>query len=313
MPTLESVVESQQFDRQTLDVVFSTADEMAANYPRYEEILRDKIMVVLFYEPSTRTRMSFESAMKRLGGRVIGTESARLFSSKSKGESLEDTATVVSEYGDVIVLRYYKEGGAKRAQKFAKIPVINAGDGTGQHPTQALLDLYTIRKEFGGDLKGLKIAMAGDLTNGRTVRSLCYLLAKHYPDNEIHLVSPVDVRMSQEIKDFMDKYRLPWFEHRNWDGVINEADVVYQTRVQKERFTDDQVTLERVTTEALALKIDENIISKMKKGAVLLHPLPRDNDISYAVDKDPRAKYFEQSRNGLFVRMALLKMILIGY
>jgi aspartate carbamoyltransferase catalytic subunit len=312
MLKLGHIVESQQFDRETLATIFSTADEMSSSFPQYEGILNNKIMVVLFYEPSTRTRMSFESAMKRLGGQVVGTENAIQFSSRAKGESLEDTATVVSSYGDVIVLRYYKEGGAKRAAQFSGVPVINAGDGTGQHPTQALLDLYTIQKEF-EDLRGLKIAMAGDLANGRTVKSLCYLLAKHSPDNEVHFVSPVDVRMSDEIKDFMDKYRLRWYEHSGWGDVINIVDVVYQTRVQKERFKDDPITLERVRNEAEALRIDERIMSRMKEKAILLHPLPRDNDIGYGVDRDPRARYFEQSRNGLFVRMALLKMILIGY
>lgn len=187
-----SVIDAQQFDRETLEEIFSLTERMEKNFQSFD--LSGKIMVSLFYEPSTRTRMSFESAMLRLKGDVISTENAKEFSSKAKGETLEDTVRVISGYCDVIVIRYHKQGGAERANEFSSVPIINAGDGTGQHPTQALLDLYTIKKTF-PDINGLKIAMVGDLANGRTVRSLCYFLAKHYPDNEIFFISPKRVRM----------------------------------------------------------------------------------------------------------------------
>ena len=232
---LGSVIEAQQFDRETIEEIFQTAEEMERGVSGQRDLLRGKIMTSLFYEPSMRTRFSFESAMKRLGGDVISTENAREFSSASKGESLEDSVRVISGYCDLIVLRYHKEGGAKRAQNYAHVPVINAGDGTGQHPTQALLDLYTINKIF-GCISGLKIAMVGDLANGRTVRSLAYFLAKHYPDNEIFFISPEQVRMRDDIKEYLDRHGLRWQEVKNFDGILSKLDLVYQTRVQKERF-----------------------------------------------------------------------------
>jgi aspartate carbamoyltransferase catalytic subunit len=268
--------------------------------------------LTLFYEASTRTRLSFESAMKRLGGRVISTENAKEFSSAVKGESLEDTIRVVSTYCDLIVLRYDKEGGAKRAKESSSVPIINAGDGSGQHPTQALLDLYTIKKCF-GEIRGLKIAMVGDLLNGRTVRSLSYFLAKHYPDNEIYFISPNRVRMRDDIKEYLDRYKLIWSEVDNFQNILPILDVIYQTRVQKERFEENQLAYEEIVSESEKLIIDRQKVEQMKPSAIIMHPLPRLSEIRYGVDKDPRAKYFEQAENGLYVRMALLKMILVGY
>jgi aspartate carbamoyltransferase catalytic subunit len=310
MPKLESVIEAQQFDRETLESVFVEALEMERNPPL--DLLKGKIMVSLFYEPSTRTRFSFESAMKRLGGEVISTENAKEFSSKAKGESLEDSIRVISGYGDVIILRYYKEGGAKRAQDYSKVPIINAGDGTGQHPTQALLDLYTIKKEF-RDIRNLKIAMVGDLANGRTVHSLSYFLAKHFPDNEIILISPSRVRMKKDILEYFDKYRVKWRETENFEDTLPELDVIYQTRVQEERFKEERTIYEEVVTESEKLVINRSRLEQMKESAIIMHPLPRLGEIRYRVDKDPRARYFEQAQNGVYVRMALLKMILVGY
>lgn len=310
MPKLDSVIDAQQFDYETIARVFEIAREMEDT--KSSDLLEGKVMTSLFYEPSTRTRLSFEAAMKRLGGEVISTENAKEFSSKAKGESLEDSIRVISGYCDVIVLRYYREGGAKRAQNYSGVPIINAGDGSGQHPTQALLDLYTIKKIF-GEIRGLKIAMAGDLINGRTVRSLSYFLAKHFPDNEIFFISPSRVRMREDIKEYMDRYRLRWNELEDFDSVLPQLDVIYQTRVQKERFEDDQVVYEEIMAESEKLIINRQKLEKMKSGAIIMHPLPRLSEIQYGVDKDPRAKYFEQARNGLYVRMALLKMILVGY
>ena len=202
MKKITSVIDAQQFDKKTIEDIFTVAGLMEKKPPK--DSLKGKILATLFYEPSTRTRLSFEAAMKRLGGEVIGTENAREFSSAAKGETLEDSIKIISGYADVIVLRYNKEGGARRAQDFSRVPVINAGDGTGQHPTQALLDLYTIKKNF-GKIEGLKIAMVGDLTNGRTVRSLCYFLAKHYSKNQIYFISPEQTKMKSDIKEYLDK------------------------------------------------------------------------------------------------------------
>src|SRR5712692_5181738 len=199
--------------------------------------LNGQVMAALFYEPSTRTRLSFEAAMLRLGGRTMGTDNAREFSSAAKGETLEDTIRIVSGYADVIVLRHNEEGAARRAAAVSSVPVMNAGDGPGQHPTQALLDLYTIRDEI-GRIDGIRIAMVGDLANGRTVRSLTYLLSK-FRDIRICFVAPPQVAMRQDIKDHLDEHHVPWVETEDLDSVLPQVDVVYQTRIQKERFSDE--------------------------------------------------------------------------
>ncbi|MFC1756484.1 aspartate carbamoyltransferase [Patescibacteria group bacterium] len=230
MKKLKGVIKAQQFDKKTIEKIFETANHMESVFA--EKMLEGKIMATLFYEPSTRTRLSFESAMTRLGGRVIGTENAGEFSSKAKGESLEDSIRVISSYADVIILRYHKKGGAERAQKFSSVPIINAGDGPGQHPTQALLDLYTVKKCF-GKIEKLKIALIGDLKNGRTVRSLCYFLAKHYSDNHIYFVSPKQTQMKKDIKNYLDKNNVKWEEKDNLKSIVSEVDVFYQTRVQE--------------------------------------------------------------------------------
>jgi aspartate carbamoyltransferase catalytic subunit len=312
MKKLVGIIEAQQFDKETIEMIFALADEMQKTPKESHYLLRGKIMATFFYEASTRTRLSFESAMHRLGGSVISTENAREFSSVSKGETLEDSIRIIDAYADVIVLRYDKEGGALRAQNFSKVPVINAGDGPGQHPTQALLDLYTIRKEF-GVLDGLKIAMIGDLANGRTVRSLCYFLAKHFSKNEIIFVSPEQVKMKNDIKEYLDVHQVNWRETDDFNEAISVADVFYQTRVQKERFEDTPEIYEQVMESGKKLIIDQGKVQKMKETAIVMHPFPRVNELSYSVDKDPRARYFEQAENGLYVRMALLKMILFGY
>ena len=310
MKKLGSVIEAQQFDKETLEKIFSTANQMEKSPP--SGLLKGKIMTSLFYEPSTRTRLSFESAMQRLGGEVIGTENAREFSSKAKGESLEDSIRVVSSYCDIIVLRYNKEGGAERAKKFSSVPIINAGDGIGQHPTQALLDLYTIKKCF-SRIKKLKIALIGDLMNGRTVRSLCYFLAKHYPDNHIYFISPEQTRMKDDIKSYLDKHNLKWEERKNFNSIISDIDIFYQTRVQKERFEGNIEVYKEIMKSSEGIYITRDTLKKMKSKACILHPLPRVSEIKYDVDGDKRAKYFDQAKNGVYVRMALLKMILAGY
>ncbi|GBC64133.1 aspartate carbamoyltransferase [Desulfonema ishimotonii] len=305
---LKHVYEAQQFNRELLDTVMQTADEMKADLAdggrRYARALDNKIMASLFYEPSTRTRFSFESAMLRLGGSIITTENAREFSSAAKGESLYDSTRIINGYADVIVMRHHEAGSAEKAASVSDIPVINAGDGAGQHPTQALLDLYTLKDSF-GEISGLKVAMVGDLKYGRTVRSLSYLLTK-YTGTEICFVSPPVCRMENDIKAHLDQYGIPWTEEANLDKVLPEADCVYMTRIQKERFNVPDEYEKAVGQYILTPERAE----AMKPEAIIMHPLPRLNEISQEVDDNPRARYFEQARNGLYIRMALLWLLL---
>jgi len=304
---LSHIIESQQFDRELLELVFRTADRMKADVygeRRWAETLRGKIMASLFYEPSTRTRFSFESAMLRLGGSVITTENAREFSSAAKGERLSDSTRIMNGYADVIVMRHNEAGSAARAAEISCIPVINAGDGAGQHPTQALLDMYTIADAFAG-VDGLKIAMVGDLRYGRTVRSLAYLLAK-YKNVEIIFVSPAVCKMEGDIKAYLDRNNLPWREATDLAAVASEVDCIYMTRIQKERFHSAEDYQEAAGKYILT----PQRVAVMKPEAIIMHPLPRVDEIPAEVDDDPRARYFQQAQNGLYIRMALLYLLL---
>jgi aspartate carbamoyltransferase catalytic subunit len=301
---LRHVIESQQFSRTLLEDLLVRADEMKREPHHVSGRLNGRIMAALFYEPSTRTRLSFEAAMLRLGGQTMGTDNAREFSSAAKGETLEDTIQIVGGYADVIVLRHYEEGAAKRAAAISTVPVINAGDGPGQHPTQALLDLYTIRDEL-GKIDGIRVAMVGDLANGRTVRSLTYLLSK-FRDIKVWFVSPPQVAMRDDLKAHLDEHHVPWVETEDLDSVLPEVDVVYQTRIQKERFTDPDA----YNAIKGIYRIDNEALGKMRKYAIVMHPLPRVDEIDPEVDSDPRAAYFRQARNGLHIRMALLDRLL---
>jgi aspartate carbamoyltransferase catalytic subunit len=303
---LHHIIEAQQFDLSTLMRLFEVAEEMERVVARGGITdYQNRIMATLFYEPSTRTRFSFETAMHRLGGHVISTENAAEFSSVAKGETLEDTIRILNGYADVIVIRHKEVGSARRAAAVSRVPVINAGDGAGQHPTQALLDLYTIRKEIGA-IDGLRIAMVGDLAQGRTVRSLAYLLSK-FQGVKIYFVAPPLLKMKEDILDHLKERNVWWTEEAELDKVLPEVDVVYQTRVQKERFGDRIADYEQcrgvyiITPESLRL---------MKPKAIIMHPLPRLEEIAMEVDADPRAAYFRQAQNGLYVRMALLTMVL---
>jgi aspartate carbamoyltransferase catalytic subunit len=300
---LRHIIESQQFSRELLDELFLRADEMRANPHRAAGRLQGRIMAALFYEPSTRTRLSFESAMLRLGGRTMGTDNAREFSSAAKGETLEDTIRIVAGYADVIVLRHHEEGAAKRAAAVSDVPVINAGDGQGQHPTQALLDLYTIRDEL-HRIEGVRVAIVGDLLYGRTARSLAYLLSK-YRDTELWFVAPAQVAMRDDIKRHLDEHGVPWHETEDLDQVLPQVDVVYQTRIQKERFADEASYLQVKGVYV----IEPGSMARMRPHSILMHPLPRLDEIDPAVDADPRSAYFRQARNGVQVRMALLDMV----
>lgn len=305
MSVSRHVIEAQQFDRPILEAIFTKAQQMereVSTMPPW--LFRGKIMVTLFYEPSTRTRLSFEAAMLRGGGQVVSTENAREFSSAAKGETLEDTIRTVEGYGDVIVLRHFEEGAAKRAAAVSAIPVINAGDGAGQHPTQALLDLYTIRKEL-GRLDNLHVAFVGDLKHGRTVRSLAYLLTK-FDGIRLSLVSPNVVRMRSDLTEYLHERGVPYEEAEDLRTVLPNVNVVYQTRIQKERF----VSAEEYHRAYGRCTITKETLASMKPDAVILHPLPRVDEITPEVDRDPRAAYFRQAHNGLFVRMALLDFVL---
>ena len=301
---LKHVIESQQFSRSMLDELFALTEEIKSEPHRFSGRLNGSVMAALFYEPSTRTRLSFEAAMLRLGGSTMGTDNAREFSSTAKGETLEDTIRIVSGYADVIVLRHNEEGAAKRAAGVSSVPIINAGDGPGQHPTQALLDLYTIGQEL-SRVDGIRIAMVGDLANGRTVRSLTYLLSK-FKDIKIWFVAPPQVAMREDLKEHLTEQNIPWVETEDLDAVLPEVDVVYQTRIQKERFADPAAYL--------ALKgiyrIDNRSLGLMRKYSIVMHPLPRVDEIAPEVDSDPRAAYFRQAHNGLHIRMALLNILL---
>ena len=301
---LRNVIESQQFSRSLLEDLYARADEMKREPHRFMGRLAGQVMAALFYEPSTRTRLSFEAAMLRLGGQTMGTDNAREFSSAAKGETLEDTIRIVSGYADVIVVRHSEEGAAKRAAAVSSVPIINAGDGPGQHPTQALLDLYTIRAEL-GRIDGVRVAMVGDLANGRTVRSLAYLLSK-FKDISVWFVAPPQVAMRDDLKSHLDEHHVPWVETQDLDSVLPEVDVVYMTRIQKERFADPDL----YNAVKGIYRIDKDSLARMRKYAVLMHPLPRVDEISPEVDEDPRASYFRQARNGLHIRMALLDRLL---
>jgi len=268
--------------------------------------LSGKILATLFYEPSTRTRLSFESAMLKLGGDVISTENAKEFSSAIKGESLQDTIRIVSSYADAIVIRHYEEGAAKEAATVSSVSVINGGDGSGQHPTQALLDLYTIWKEIGG-IDNLTIAMVGDLKNGRTVRSLCYLLGK-FRNVKIIFISPKNLAIKNDIKDYLKRHKVKYEEQADFNKYLPLADVVYMTRIQKERMSDREYKkaagIYRITKENLQL---------LKESARLLHPLPHVEEIELplAIEQtDRRVAYFRQAENGLYIRMAVLLYLL---
>jgi aspartate carbamoyltransferase catalytic subunit len=259
-----------------------------------------RIMATLFYEPSTRTRFSFEAAMHRLGGRVLSTEHARAFSSEMEGEQVEDSIRILGGYSDVIVIRHHQEGGALRAALVSPVPVINAGDGEGgQHPTQALLDLYTIYRER--TLNGLSVALIGELDKGRTARSLAYLLAK-FERIKLYFISPPETQMKPDILAYLDEHDVQYVQESDLNRVVGEVDVVYQTRIRPERLSD------RTTLRHYA--IDSSVLGRMKADALILHPLPRTVELDKSVDDDPRALYFRQARNGLYVRMALLTMLL---
>ncbi len=299
---MKHAIDSRMISKKEMLDLFADAEKIRT---KKSSPLKGKILASLFYEPSTRTRLSFESAMYRLGGSVISTENARESSSIVKGESIEDTIRVIAHYADVVVMRHFEEGSADRAARVSAIPIINAGDGVGQHPTQALLDLYTIWRER-GSIDNLSLAIIGDLKNGRTVKSLLWALSQ-FKDIHATLVSPKALRLPTAILDELAETSLVLKETDRLDSILPLADIVYQTRIQKERFP----TIKEYEKYKSCYKIDEKLARTMKKGALLLHPLPRVDEIAPEVDRLPQAAYFRQAENGLYLRSALLKHLLL--
>ncbi len=267
-----------------------------------QKLLEGKVVATLFFEPSTRTRLSFETAINRLGGRVIGFSDANS-SSVTKGETLKDTIKMVTNYADLIVMRHPIEGAARYASEVASVPVINAGDGANQHPTQTLLDLYSIKKTQ-NTLDNLNIFMIGDLKYGRTVHSL--LMAMSYFNPTFFFISPDELKMPNEYKFFLQQHNIKYYEYRDFMPIISEADIIYMTRVQKERFSDPIEYEKTKNAYVLSNHMLENTRPHMK----ILHPLPRVNEISQDVDENPKAYYFTQALNGVYVRQAIITSIL---
>ena len=296
------IVSIKDFTREEIDYILKVSEEMEKYVKTGSDLLKGKIMATLFFEPSTRTRLSFEAAMKKLGGECIGFSSAE-GSSVAKGENLSDTIRVVENYCDVIVLRHSLEGAAKFAAEVATVPVINAGSGAEEHPTQALLDLLTIKSEK-GRIDGLKIALVGDLKYGRTVHSLAYALSLY--DVDLYFVSPEPLKMRESVLHDLKEKNVTYHEYTKITDVISDVDVLYVTRIQKERFSDP-AEYEKVRG---SYKITLETLKEAKEDLVILHPLPRVEEIDFAVDQTPYARYFKQTYYGLLLRMALLALVL---
>ncbi|MFX0005269.1 MAG: aspartate carbamoyltransferase [Candidatus Hermodarchaeota archaeon] len=292
----EGVISAKQFDREDIEYILKKGKEMINT--KNSNLLQGKILATLFFEPSTRTRLSFESAMYRLGGSVIGFHSGDVSSIK-KGESIADTIRTVENYSDCIVMRHSLEGAARMASKFSKVPIINAGSGSGEHPTQALLDLLTITEEV-GSLDGLNIGLMGDLKYGRTVHSLSILLSNF--DINVYFISPIELRMRNRDKDFLQQQQVKYKEITDYRKILNILDVLYMTRIQKERFADLE-DYEKIKEYYI---FNEDDLNDTKDNFRLLHPLPRITEISPYVDSSEKAIYFKQTYYGIPMRKALL-------
>lgn len=300
----KSIISIEQFDKKDIELLFLEAAAMRklVEVNGGNNLLSGKILANLFYEPSTRTSSSFEAAMKRLGGDVIQINNVN-YSSVAKGESVTDTVRTLEQYSDVTVIRHNVEGSVALADSVAKNPVLNAGDGVGEHPTQALLDLFTIQQTV-GRLEDLNVVMVGDLLNGRTVHSLAKLLALYKVN--LKFVSPKELRMPAEYTQYLEKNGCKHAQFTSIESALDGADVLYMTRVQKERFS----SLEEYERLKHSFILNNKVLSKAPKGLSIMHPLPRVGEIAEEVDKDPRAKYFDQMKYGMYVRMALLALVL---
>lgn len=300
----KDILSVNQFEKTNLDYIFGVAHEMRVMVERFgsADLLQGKILANLFYEPSTRTSSSFMAAMLRLGGQVIPINNVQ-YSSVTKGESLPDTVRTLESYSDVVVIRHPEVGSAEIAARYAQVPIINAGDGVGEHPTQALLDMFTILEDL-QQIDGLKVAMVGDLKYGRTVHSLTKLLANY--NVELSFVSPSILQMPPDVLDVVKGKKIPYKITESAQDIIGDVDVLYVTRVQKERFAD-LAEYERMKDFYV---VDEQLLALAKQRMIVMHPLPRVSEIAYTVDDDPRAAYFRQMRNGMYIRMALLAAVL---
>lgn len=300
---MRHLIEPKNFTDKEIQDVLDLAERIASNLEMYSHVADGKKLATLFYEPSTRTRLSFEAAMLSLGGKTLGFSSAEQ-SSATKGETVADTIRVVGCYADIVAMRHPKEGAPLLASMYAKVPVINAGDGGHNHPTQTMIDLMTIRSRK-GKLDHLKIGFCGDLKFGRTVHSLTKALMR-YEGNEFWFISPEELRIPEYLEKMLQRQNISYHECDNLENVLPELDVLYMTRVQKERFFNEE--------DYVRLKdryiLTEEKLSLAKKDMPVLHPLPRVNEIACEVDNDPRAAYFEQVQNGLYVRMALIIALL---
>ncbi|MHA1116265.1 MAG: aspartate carbamoyltransferase [Candidatus Heimdallarchaeaceae archaeon] len=303
MKSTKFIFSTLNLSREYLESIFSLASKIEQNPENYLNKCNGKILAILFFEPSTRTMLSFESAMLRLGGSILGFASGKT-SSSAKGETIADTLRMINGYADIAVIRHYLEGVGEIAKKYSSIPVISGGTGTQAHPTQAMLDLYTIKKAF-GKIDGLKIALMGDLKYGRTIPSLLYGLAK-YDDVTLYLISPKELKIRSHVRQRLNGFNLKFYEIDDISQIIDELDVLYVTRIQKERFPD-QLDYERLKS---SYKISTETLNNVKDSFILLHPLPRVDEITPEVDSLPCAKYFEQAKNGVFVRMALILNLL---
>jgi len=297
------VISISDFTRDEIEKIFNIALRMEKSGKREQSLLKGKLLATAFFEPSTRTRLSFETAMHRLGGSVIGFSEAE-GTSTAKGENLADTIRMLDSYADIIVIRHHLEGAAKLSAEISKVPVINAGDGSKHHPTQAMIDLYTIWREF-GKIDGLHIALTGDLRYGRAAASLIYGLTKFKP-RKLSLVSPALLKPRKEIEDSLQNSGLKFYKGENLEEIIEDLDVLYVTRIQKERFPDP-AEYEKVKG---SYRIDTELLHRAKKTMIILHPLPKLDEIDLRVDDSKFAKYFQQAAYGVPVRMALLALLL---
>lgn len=302
---MKHIVSAAGMDRAYVDSILRTAEDIKRFPSKYASSLRGKIVATIFFEPSTRTRLSFESAIARLGGTCISTENAMETSSSVKGETMEDAIRVISKYGDAIIIRHKDNDAADRAAFVAAVPIINAGSGTVHHPTQALLDAFTIYEKF-GSIDGKRIMIAGDLMRGRTCDSLVHILSK-YNDVEFYFAAPEGCGIKPELREFLTRNNCTYRECSTISECIDEVNIVYMTRVQKERFENNMELYERIKDHFV---LSEDLVEKMRPDSIIMHPLPRIGEIPASVDADHRAHYFQQAENGLWVRMALLHDLL---
>lgn len=296
---MKHILSSEQFTRKDLEEIFDLAEKIKNNPKKFSNKLDDKMIAVMFYEPSTRTRLSFETAAQRLGAKIITTENAGEFSSAAKGETIEDTVKVVSGYADAMIMRHKADDSSERAASVNKMPILNAGAGKGEHPTQALLDLFTIREKF-GKIDGCKVAVLGDLLYGRTIHSLLRLLSL-YDNIEVYGLSKEAFALPQKYIDMLKEKGIEYKKCTSFDELPKDLNVIYHTRIQAERFEGDFGKEEFI--------INREVLNTFSENTILMHPLPRVNEITVDVDDDPRAYYFKQAHNGLYVRMALLLQV----